>query len=388
MALVVRPSQGGMLKAAGDLADGLAQRGFHVYWAGPPRTAAAPARIRELAFAWPSRTKPWHETAAMNSLGKALAHLQPDIIHAHGLRAGWLIRLALRRGLLPAEIPVIVTLHNMPGGGSKTNIRTAFWLNLEKWLPWPARYICVSKPVADWITSRLPALGPRTVVIHHGVACPPATSLDRLQARTRLGVAPDDRTVVIGVVARCSREKGIDLALAACSRLSPHLAQNQTWLLVVMGDGPELERLRAQSAALNMSRRVRFTGHVDHAEQYMAAFDLCLIPSRSEGLGMAALEALAAGVPVAASDTGGLREALDGGKAGCLVEAGSPAALSAAIERIAGDAPLRQSLVTAGRKHVLLNFHPGMTLDRHQALYETVAATWRPAGAQGPKPGW
>ena len=127
------------------------------------------------------------------------------------------------------------------------------------------------------------------------------------------------------VVSRLSPEKGIDVAIDACRRAGI--------ALVVAGDGPERAALQARAGG----SEVRFAGHVDDARlgQLRAGAALALVPSRSaETFGLAAAEAMAAGLPVAASRVGALPELV--GEEG-LVESGDVDALAAAIERLRGD---------------------------------------------------
>ena len=127
------------------------------------------------------------------------------------------------------------------------------------------------------------------------------------------------------VVSRLAAEKGVDVAIDACRLAGVSL--------VVAGDGPERGALQARAAGAD----VRFVGHVDDAElaRLRAGAALALAPSRSaETFGLAAAEAMAAGLPVVASRVGALAELLD---ARGLVPAGDPGALAEAIERLAGD---------------------------------------------------
>ena len=139
-------------------------------------------------------------------------------------------------------------------------------------------------------------------------------------------VAAPGREAYALVVSRLAPEKGIDVAIDACRRAGVRL--------VIAGDGPELGALRARAAGHD----VRFAGRVDDAElgRLRLGAALAIVPSRSgETFGMAAAEAMAAGVPVVASRIGALAELVEEERA--LVEPGDPVALAAAIERRWGD---------------------------------------------------
>jgi glycosyltransferase involved in cell wall biosynthesis len=127
------------------------------------------------------------------------------------------------------------------------------------------------------------------------------------------------------VVSRLAAEKGVDVAIDACQRAGIEL--------VIAGEGPERDALQARAG----DSEVRFVGHVDDAElaALRAGASIALVPSRSaETFGLAAAEAMAAGLPVAASRVGALGELLDERS---LVPAGDAGALALAIARLAGD---------------------------------------------------
>ncbi len=161
------------------------------------------------------------------------------------------------------------------------------------------------------------------------VLAPPVRALD-VFAPPAAGIASELPSYAL-VVSRLAPEKGVDVAIDACR------AAGIT--LVIAGDGPERSALEAHAAAGRgvAGATVRFAGHVDDAElaELRARASIALVPSRSaETFGLAAAEAMAAGLPVVASRVGALAELVeqDG-----LVAPGDAAALAGAIERLAGD---------------------------------------------------
>jgi glycosyltransferase involved in cell wall biosynthesis len=184
------------------------------------------------------------------------------------------------------------------------------------------------------------------------VTIPSGVSLDdyrvetekRLAARARFGLGGDD--FVVGCVARITRVKGqIHLVRAAwqLKRKIPSLR------LLMVGDGEDRREIETFAGNRFLESEAVFTGALDDPTQAFAAMDLCVMPSLDEGQGRAAIEAMAAGVPVIASDVGGLTEVLDSGKAGALVPPGDPAALADAIQSLAVDPAKRAQFAQAGR---------------------------------------
>jgi glycosyltransferase involved in cell wall biosynthesis len=155
------------------------------------------------------------------------------------------------------------------------------------------------------------------------------------------------------VASRLAPEKGVDVAIDACRLLGMPL--------VIAGDGPERQALGERAGDSD----VLFTGHVEHAElaRLRAGASIALAPSRSaETFGLAAAEAMAAGVPVVASRVGALPELV--GEEG-LVPAGDAAALAAAISRLAGD----RAAAERGRQHVRELCGPEVVAEALAAVY-------------------
>jgi glycosyltransferase involved in cell wall biosynthesis len=154
----------------------------------------------------------------------------------------------------------------------------------------------------------------------------------RAAARARWGFSNDN--FVIGHAAAFTHEKGQDVALQAALLLAPKLPRAR---MLLAGEGPE----RSQPAMVDLMRRAsgiaQLPGFVDDLNQFYAALNVFIMPSRSEAWGLTALRAMAYGMPVIASNVGGLPEAIEDGKSGWLVPPESPEALANAIMDAASD---------------------------------------------------
>ncbi len=167
-------------------------------------------------------------------------------------------------------------------------------------------------------------------------------SLEQKEAlRQRYGLS--DRDTVLCSVSRLVRKNGIDLAIRALPDLPPALK------LLIIGDGPERAALEVLAQELGVRDRVVFAGHVDHAHlpEHLHAADIFIRPSRSEGQGIAFIEAMAAGLPVIAPPVGGITDFLFGASrdpgreaTGYIIDPESPPSISAAVREIMDD-PLR-----------------------------------------------
>ncbi len=185
-------------------------------------------------------------------------------------------------------------------------------------------------------------------------------------ARTRYGVAADACLLV--VVGALEARKGHATLLAALAELrDPRLA------VVCAGEGTLREALEREAESRGLAASVRFVGRVDDVAALLAAADVMVMPSHQEGLGVAALEAMAASLPVIASDVGGLPEAVRDGETGLVVPPGDAGALAAAIARLAGDRGLASALGSAGAARVRAHFTITGMADATLALYRRLA---------------
>jgi glycosyltransferase involved in cell wall biosynthesis len=136
-----------------------------------------------------------------------------------------------------------------------------------------------------------------------------------------------------------------------------------------VGEGPARAAVESEIGRLGLDAFVALTGDRDDVPELLATSDVFVLSSRSEGGPISVLEAMAAGLPVVASDVGGVREQVDEGVSGLLVPAGDPAALAAALERVLGDPQLRRDLGAAGRGLVRERFDLARQQRLHLELY-------------------
>ncbi len=176
---------------------------------------------------------------------------------------------------------------------------------------------------------------------------------------------PADADVVI-VVAKLTEQKGHSVLLRA---IAPLLESMPGLHLLIVGDGPRGDDLRAQAAGLPGGDRVRFLGVRSDTRELLGASDLFVLPSLWEGLPMALLEAMAAGLPVVATAVSGTRDVVDDGVSGALVPPGEAEPLRSAIERLVADRRAATEMGQEGRRRVLQEYGGSRLAERHAALY-------------------
>ncbi len=186
---------------------------------------------------------------------------------------------------------------------------------------------------------------------------------ERAAARARWGFSIDD--FVIGHAAAFTHEKGQDVALQAALLLAPRLPRAR---MLLAGDGPERSQPDMAELARQASGIAQLPGFVDDLNQFYAALDLFIMPSRSEAWGLTALRAMAYGLPVIASNVGGLPEAIEQGKSGWLVPPESPEALAGVIMEAASD-PARLCEFGRNARERAAQFSMERTVERTEQFY-------------------
>ena len=355
VAYVLGTTQGGTGRHVAMLATGCVAAGFGVAVLGPAEARSLPGLGRALqpgagrrgaaaidvgTVTIGDRPRPGRDAAAVSRLRRLLTGQAPDVVHAHGLRAGAVTALALRPypgarwpgGRRPA---LVVTVHNAPPPSAPA---AAFYGLLERLVARRADVVlCVS---AD-LTARMRRLGAREVA----AAIVPAPELGRASAGVAPGLRPPcpaaaGRPVVLGV-GRLAAQKGFDTLIAAAARWRDRRPEP---LLVIAGTGPLAGQLSGQAGELGVD--VRFLGSRDDVPGLLADADVLALPSRWEGQPLILQEALRAGRPVVATDVGGVRD-LAGDGAALLVPPGDPAAFAAAVLSVLDDSDLAASLGAA-----------------------------------------
>ncbi len=229
----------------------------------------------------------------------------------------------------------------------------------------PGAFFAVSENLrVHMIASGFPPA--RVGVIPNGIdPGPRPTSQERTAARRQLGLPPGVR--VFGTVARLDPVKDLGTLIAAFARI-PAASENDP-LLVIVGDGPERLDLDQLARALNVRPRVRFTGYRAESRRLLAAFDVYVNCSLTEGMSVTVLEAMAAELPVAATGVGGNPELVLDAETGVLAAPRQASALADALTKLAGDKRLRKTLGSAGRERVLQTLSMDRMLDGYLEAY-------------------
>ena len=352
------------------LATGLAAKGFDAQIACPGdadmlRSAlAAGIEVRPVPIVGP--LSPLRDLEAVLVLRDIIRRGSFDIVHAHGSKAGLIGRIA---AMSAGAKHSVMTVHNDVLGGSVRPALRRTVTRVERFLAGhTSRIITVSDALRAELIETIgldPAL---TVTVHNGVDLAPyLASIAPGPARDRYGIPRD--AIVFGQAARFAPQKGHETLVAAAV---PVLEKLPNAYLLLAGDGPLLEPVRRAAARTTVSSRILFPGFETDVRGLLAALDVFASSPVSEGLGMAAIEAMGAGLPVVSVRTGGVPEVVADGETGILTEPGDVSGLTAAMLRLGRDPMLRLAMGEAGRRRAIEEFSEEEMLERTALVYREV----------------
>jgi glycogen synthase len=294
-----------------------------------------------------------------------------DLIHAHD----WLVThtaVTLRDHL---GIPLIATIHATEAG------RHQGWLpeelnrtihTVEYWLGHEASQVITCSGYMRWEVSRLLDLpAERITVIPNGVDAPVWQAPHRAVAQVRKRYA-GDAGPMIGFAGRLVYEKGVQHVIEALPALR---ARHPGLRMVIAGDGPYRPELQEWVSRLGLEPAVRFAGFVGgELPATFAASDAVVVPSIYEPFGMVALEAAAAGAPLAVAATGGLAEIVEPGVTGMTFPARDPGAIADAVSTLLDDQHAAKRMAQRARAMVRTQYHWGGIAARTAITYRTAIA--------------
>ncbi|RZU51396.1 (1-_4)-alpha-D-glucan synthase (UDP-glucose) [Krasilnikovia cinnamomea] len=299
-----------------------------------------------------------------------------DVVHAHD----WLVAHSAVTVREQVGIPLVTTVHATEAG------RHQGWLpgdlsrsihSVECWLANQSDRVVVCSHYMRWeVHQALHAPAERIHVIPNGAEPDQwAAEADRIgRARVRFaGHGP-----LLGFAGRLVYEKGVQDLIAALPTLR---AQHPGLRLVIAGDGPYAGELRQQTDALHLRDAVSFAGFLDgDLAATMAATDAMVVPSRYEPFGMVAIEASAAGAPVAAAATGGLKEIVEPGRTGMTFRPGEPEGLGRAVSRLLADRSAAAWMVRTAQRMVADRYSWAAIANRTVEQYARARRDPRPDG--------
>jgi glycosyltransferase involved in cell wall biosynthesis len=284
------------------------------------------------------------------------------ILHVHGYAAADFGRLAARR------LGAALVLHEHfadPRMPAYQGVADRLLSGLTD------RAIAVSASTRDFLVRERHVPAGRVRLIWNGAPldefAPVAPDVARA-ARRSLGLAED--ALVVGTIGRWNEQKGHRYLVEAAAALLPSRPKAH---VVIVGDGDQMDALKAQAASRGLGARITFAGHRADVPALLGAIDVFAISSTYEGTPLALFEAMAAGKAIVSTAVDGCREVLEDGVTALLVPPRDGAALAAALGRVVDDAALRLSLADNARK-ASTRYDIRTCVAGMEALYDEVLA--------------
>jgi len=336
-----QPGRGGQTLRVLREAQGLAARGHQVAVACRPDSALAEmardAGLSVYRFAFPRRG--FFSPGLIWRLYRLFRKLRPDVVHTHTSIDSWAAGLAARL----AKVPVVVRTRHIQAPVTAGLFNRLLYGRIAD------KIITTGEPVADTLAQELHL--PRA----HFISIPTGVDLTRFtgegareKVRAEWGLTPEQPA--IGLIAAFRKMKNIPLFLEVAQEL------NKTWSqarFFVVGDGPLRPSLEAYAKELGIAEVTTFTGHRRDIPDVLSALDIvALTSSRGEGVPQTITQALAMGRPVAATEVGGVSDAVRPEETGLLVPPDNCEAMTATLDRLLREPELAAKLGQAGRRWI------------------------------------
>src|SRR5258708_1273746 len=273
----------------------------------------------------------------------------PGIVVTHSVKSHFL----MWRSHISRKCPWVAFHH----GYTSTDRKMRVYNRLDRWsLPATDRIITVCQAFARDLSRNTGVALDDISVLHNSIRPRlPAPDTEAQAVRSRFGVADDESLIL--AVGRLSKEKAhIDL-IAAFSGLRKSTPEVNAKLIIV-GDGPERGRLEAAAESFGCKESVVFAGQSSDVWPFYFAADVFVLPSHSEGSPNVLLEAMAAEIPIVATEVGGVPEMVEHNQSALLVPANDPPALAGAIARALTDSELAQRLTANASALVATRYSP------------------------------
>jgi len=297
----------------------------------------------------------------LSSLAGLVRRERVDLIQSHLLGANVYCSLA---GLITHR-PVVATFHGTVDIGEHERFKGLKFGVINRGADC---IVAVSNSLRNDLIRRTPLRGEKTTVIYNGIRVADFRLPRSGVLRRRFGWSDDD--IIVGSLGNIRSAKGYDVLLKAAARLQ---GANRVFRFVIAGQGTPgglYDKLLRMREELGLQDRLHFIGFYDKPAEFLSGLDLFLLSSTTEGFSIATIQALAAGLPVVVTRSGGPEEIITHGENGWVVNAGDHAAIADALEMLAADRSLCASLAEKGRKHAGDTFD----IDAMLAAYEKVYA--------------
>lgn len=303
------------------------------------------------------------DAAFLMRLARICRAQRVDVIHSHLLTSS--VYASVIGRLL--RIPVVSTFHGVMDVSTPTR-QTRIKIGLLNRLV--SRAVFVSEYLRLELASSVGLRGQSSSVIHNGIDTTRFQPGPHSRLRERLGVSRAH--TLIGAVGNVRPAKAYDVLLASAAEM---LRAGILFHIVIAGDGEgELwETLMRQRAELRLEEHVSFVGFQHDVPDFLTGLDVYVLPSTTEGFSLAVVEAMACGLAIVGTRSGGPQEIIRDNESGLLVATSDAADLARALTRVAIDLPLRNRLGATARERAVSAFSTGTMIRQYERLYDSIS---------------
>lgn len=358
--MLTQPTDGGVFEHVAALCAGLSERGHETLVAGPFDGSPPGLEAEPLPLDLGRAVSPRADARAAGATARLVRRVRPDVVHAHSSKAGAVARIA--RAAF-TRVPLVYTPHGYAFAGyfERAAERRAYRAAERMLAPLATVTLCVchaERRLAESIGAR------RTRVVHNGVEEPEP------EAPAAAIAALGDGGPVVGALTLLRPGKGIETLVDAVPRLLESVPDAR---VVVAGEGPDRGALEARARDRGVADAVHFIGATAGAMPLLAGSDVFVSASWAESFPLNVLEAMAAGVPIVATDVGGTGEAIEDGSSGLLVPARDPGALADAVAALLTDRARAAALGAEARERQRSRFSVDRMIDGSLQVYSECA---------------
>jgi len=315
---------------------------------------------------------PLSDLKAFFEIKKLIQDLKPDIVHLNSSKISILGSFAaLLFNLKPItyNLKTIYTVHGWVFNEPQPTWIKKFYFYAEKWTArWKDKIICIDSFDYNIAVNKLRLPEQKLALIHHGLDLSQYNFLPRKEARKLLGaklrqnLTTDE--IIIGSIGNLYATKGYEYFIEALKLLKiPCKA-------IIIGEGTEHSKLKVQSEKLKVNDKLCFVGRIDRAANLLKAFDIYVCSSVKEGFPYSILEAMSAGLPIVATNVGGIPDMIINGEDGFLVEPKNAQVLAEKISLLINNPELKQKIAERAIHNVALRFSYEKMVEKTRKIYE------------------
>lgn len=297
---------------------------------------------------------PWKDLCCFFELRSVLKKYRPDIVHLHSSKAGIIGRLIAKS----LGIPSVFTAHGWSFTEGVNESKRNFYRAVERFMARLVdKVITVSRYDHDLALQSGVGSNDKFIIIHNGMP----------EISVIVSPRKNKNITRFVMVARFDEPKDQKLLVDSFSSF-----KRTNWVLELIGDGPFLEDVRSHTHKLGIADKIIFSGACNDVPARLANADVFCLISNWEGFPLTILEAMRGGLPVIASDVGGVSEAVIDSETGYLVPRGDKAAIVSSIQEILTSEEKRQEMGRNGRERFEKNFTFEIMLEKTIGVYQEV----------------